>query len=148
MGRLAFLIDHGEECWSIHSFRTETTDSVFWAGNGVSFDTIHDFVLLCFWTMSIVRNSKHSVSETGSEEWTRRETHTPLGPLERVNLNHWTSMYVLPISSELKRTQFLKRCFLEFRILGDGQTQENRVTLSVIHHFYNPLHILIHELYG
>jgi hypothetical protein len=52
--------------------------------------------LLAFWTFSIVqysREQKHDVLETGSVfvlMWKGEKTHTLLGPLERVNLNHRT----------------------------------------------------------
>jgi hypothetical protein len=46
---------------------------------------------LGFWTLSIVRNSKH-VSETGCVSVLRwGEGDTLLGPSERANLNHWTT---------------------------------------------------------
>jgi hypothetical protein len=50
-----------------------------------------------FWTFSIVRYSreqKHDVSETASVSvlrWSGEKTPTQLGPLERANLNHWTT---------------------------------------------------------
>jgi hypothetical protein len=43
----------------------------------------------------------------------RRETPTPLGPLEKANLNH--------LILQRKHIQFQKRCFLDFKNPEDGQ---------------------------
>jgi hypothetical protein len=44
----------------------------------------------------ILETRKHNVLETGSVSVLRweGEAHTPLGPLERANLNHWTTRQV------------------------------------------------------
>jgi hypothetical protein len=54
--------------------------------------------LLSFWTLSIAQYSKkireHNVLETGSVSVLRsggERTPSQLGPLERANLNHWTT---------------------------------------------------------
>jgi hypothetical protein len=62
--------------------------------------TLSNWVL---WTLSIVLISKtwtHNVVETSGEG---KETPTPLGPLERANLNHWTP---LPSPEDGHRSSF------------------------------------------
>jgi hypothetical protein len=58
------------------------------------YNTQNYWVFGLFPSFSIQENRKHDVSETGSVSlrWREEKTSTPLGPLERANLNHWTEL--------------------------------------------------------
>jgi hypothetical protein len=58
------------------------------------YNTQKHFVFGLLTSFGILENRKHDVSETGSVSVLRLgrgNTPTQLGPLERANLNHWTT---------------------------------------------------------
>jgi hypothetical protein len=60
-----------------------------------------------------------------SGEWGKTPTH--LGPLERANLNHWTSRYLPP--THLRRetdTVYETSCFLFYRIPDDEKSPKTQ----------------------
>jgi hypothetical protein len=63
---------------------------------------------------------EHSVSETESVSFPGETGNTPtlLGPLERANLNHWTS------PEDGNRSSFETLCFLVSRMPDDGQSPD------------------------
>jgi hypothetical protein len=71
----------------------------------------------------ILNTRKHNVSETGpvSVLMGVKETPTLLGPLERANLNHWSSPLILRTETDLVSETL---CFLVFKIPDDGLSPE------------------------
>jgi hypothetical protein len=87
------------------------------------------------WTLSIVHYSKNYVSQYFANRicfhpQVRRETPTPLGPLERVNLNHW----ILPPHVRMEANLVPESlCSMVFRVQDDGKS------LNVMYHHQEPL---------
>jgi hypothetical protein len=108
-------------------------------------------LLFFFWLFpspGILGTRKHDVSETGSVSVLRsggEKTSTHLGPLDRANLNHWTSgaAHLRTKTDPVSETS----CFLAPRITDDGKSKsknkkkqkKKKAILSVIHHCQNPL---------
>jgi hypothetical protein len=64
----------------------------------------------------ILETRKHNVSETGSVSVLRWREETPilLGPLERANLNHWTSDVSSPSPEDGNRSSLRNVVFSSF----------------------------------
>jgi hypothetical protein len=76
-----------------------------------------------FWILCIVRYSKeHDVSETWSIS-ASGEARAVLGPLERINLNHWFRCFPPLHLRTATDNVFETSCSLEYRTMDNPQTK-------------------------
>jgi hypothetical protein len=92
------------------------------------YNTQNYWVFLTFLSSGILETRKRDVSETGSVSVLKRKgvgekTPTPLGPLERANLNQSPPPFHLRTETNPVPE---KSCFLVSRIPDDGKVQKKQ----------------------